>query len=459
MSHRTLDERATAAQRIERERVRRQLRRAMFAGDAAPVRIDRFEIRGRLGAGATGLVYAAYDPQLDREVAVKLLVVAPIDDHAALSEARTLARCAHPNVLPVYEVGTHDGIPFIVSELVGGGSLRAWLAQPHPPAEVRAVVLAIGRGLAEAHHHGIVHRDLKPENVLVGLDGRPRVADFGLARWFDPATHRIEHGIAGTPTYMAPEQAAQGIADPRSDQYAYALVAFEALYGRFPADGPGEVVARAHPHAALAPVIARGLAAQPAARWPTMDAFVDALAAAGAGRRRGPAILIASLALAAVALVVASIAISGRRGPPPRDPAIVLSEDASALIQAGRFDECAAMVAARATDDVARKLGLHCATQGTLATLTATCASWRAAAPGTVPAECDATILRARALEDAHDYRGCADAILASPPTTAANLVLARCAQRVDDLALTRRQCVYGLTLNGLPVPPDACGR
>ena len=146
--------RAEALRRFEARRVREELRARMFGTTSGVVRVERFEVRRRLGEGATGLVYAAWDPKLRREVALKLLAARPTrDDELLLREARALARLSHPNVLPVYEVGVSEGVPFIVSELVPGGTLRAWLEDTKGPQRdaVLDVLLGVGRGLSAAH--------------------------------------------------------------------------------------------------------------------------------------------------------------------------------------------------------------------------------------------------------------------------------------------------------------------
>ncbi|MBL8975191.1 MAG: serine/threonine protein kinase, partial [Myxococcales bacterium] len=222
--------------------------------------IGRFEILGLLGAGGMGVVYTAYDPALDRKVAVKLLRERQTErEDRAWREARALARLAHPNVVAIHAVGRHAGRLFLAMELVAGVTLDVWLArQPRDPREILAIVLQAGRGLAAAHAAGIVHRDFKPANVIVGADGRARVVDFGLARSFaggerPPPEHtrRVASvldttltragGRPGTPRYMSPEQREGLPVDARSDQYAFCVVLFEALAGELP--GPS----RAHP--------------------------------------------------------------------------------------------------------------------------------------------------------------------------------------------------------------------
>jgi serine/threonine protein kinase len=185
--------------------------------------IDRFIVVEELGSGGMGVVLAAYDPGLDRRVALKLLRA----DHAGDTgrarlerEAQAMARVVHPNVATVYQAGTVEDQVYVAMELVDGGTLRGWLrARPRGWREVLELFVQAGRGLAAAHRAGLVHRDFKPDNVLVGADGRARVTDFGLvAAPFEPppAGEAAVKGsplgagltstgrVVGTPTYMAP---------------------------------------------------------------------------------------------------------------------------------------------------------------------------------------------------------------------------------------------------------------
>ena len=257
---------ATARQ-LERARVRADLRHKLFGADGAAIAIDRFQVMRRLGAGATGVVYAAHDPTLDRDVAIKVLLDGSGADRGTmLAEARAMARLAHPNLLPVFEVsdGNATTPAYLVTELVDAGTLRRWLEAPRPARERHAVVAGILAGVGEAHRHGLTHRDLKPENILVGADGRPRVADFGLAVSFRGVAVMAGPG-PGTPTYMAPELADGHPADPRSDQYALGLIAREVLAGL----PPTAAVDAALPGVAspVAVALRRALALAPAARW------------------------------------------------------------------------------------------------------------------------------------------------------------------------------------------------
>ncbi len=264
-------------------------------GHAAGDRLGRYEIVGVLGAGAMGVVYEARDTELERAVALK--VVRPdraVDDAAALGarlrdEARALARVSSPYVVAIHDVGADGDDVFIAMERIDGPTLRAWLAErPRALREVAAAFAQAGEGLAAAHEVGVVHRDFKPDNVLVGRDGRTRVSDFGLARdggargaaARGAAVAGVDlrsiatRAVAGTPAYMAPEQRAGRRATAASDQYAFCLALVEAVTGaRLP---PGAPPPDALPDA-IRRIVARGLAADPAARWPSMRPVVAAL--------------------------------------------------------------------------------------------------------------------------------------------------------------------------------------
>ncbi|HLL22712.1 MAG TPA: serine/threonine-protein kinase, partial [Kofleriaceae bacterium] len=188
----------------------------------------RYQLERVLGAGGMGTVYLAHDRQLDRRVAIKLHRGTELATHLH-DEAVAMARLAHPNVVTVYEVGELDGHPFVAMEYVAGTTLRAWLPKK-TRREILAVLRAAGEGLVAAHAAGLVHRDVKPDNVLVGNDGRTRIGDFGLAQRDQAGTQS-----GGTPAYMAPEQKRGDDVDARSDQYAFAVMAEEALGARCPA--------------------------------------------------------------------------------------------------------------------------------------------------------------------------------------------------------------------------------
>ena len=306
-----------------------------------PDRIGRFEVLGRIGAGGMGIVYAARDAELDRKVAIKLLRRSPFaeDDEGAARlrrEAQALARVSHPHVVHVYEVGEHEGQVYLAMEFVDGRTLRKWQLGDHAWREVVKMYVAAGRGLVAAHAAEIVHRDFKPDNVIVGSDDRPRVLDFGLARPGgesrlrpDPdadleALDLTDAGtVLGTPAYMPPEQLDGMDADARSDQFAFCVSLFEALYGQRPFSGRsitalGEAIRSGLP-AEVDPTIRRvppavhaailvGLRPDPGARHPNMRRLLDTLDRAASSRRlsvrRIVFALIALAGLVALAFVI-----------------------------------------------------------------------------------------------------------------------------------------------------------
>jgi tRNA A-37 threonylcarbamoyl transferase component Bud32 len=301
--------------------------------EALPARLGRFEVLGRLGEGGMGHVLRARDPQLDREVAIKVLrselddTVAPLHAEVArkrlLREAQAMARLDHPNVIGVHEVGEDGGRIFLVMERVAGTTLDGWLrAASRGWRGVLALFAQVGAGLAAAHAAGLVHRDIKPGNVLVGDDGRARITDFGLVgveagrdvRALDSAAEppALTHdgAMVGTPGYMAPEQLRGQVADPRSDQFGLCVTLYEALYGESPFAGAGfremavavlEGSVRPAPAgsdvpAAVRAAVLRGLAVDPAARWPDVAALMAALAAPSARPARRRSWLVVPLA-------------------------------------------------------------------------------------------------------------------------------------------------------------------
>lgn len=239
--------------------------------DEAPV-VGRYALLIELGRGAMGTVWAAHDAELDREVAVKILDAAP---NRILDEARALAALSHPNVVEVLDVHSEGPSPAIAMELVEGPTLGEWLAMaPRSWQAVLAMFEQAGRGLAAAHRAGLVHRDFKPSNALVGRDGRVRVADFGLATT-ESTSAAARWG--GTPGYMAPEQHRGEVATARSDQYAWCVALFEALYGHRPGSNDVRSGTTNTPPRRLRRCLERGLAEDPEARWPSIDALLDGL--------------------------------------------------------------------------------------------------------------------------------------------------------------------------------------
>ena len=301
-----------------------------------PTRVGRYYVLEGLGAGGMGVILAAYDPELDRRVAVKLLRAGPgpLASARLLREAQALARVSHPNVVQIHDTGVQDDQVFLAMELVDGVNLRVWLDEgPRPWRTILRVFVEAGRGLAAAHAAGIVHRDFKPENVLIGRDGRARVADFGLARQVaetsdvaatEPvpstslaASLTASGAILGTPAYMSPEQFAGTRADERSDLFSFCVALYEALYRRRPFAGDdlptlvGNMLSGRVQDPPAGPVprtilalLRRGLAHAPAARPASMEALLAGLTY-DPSARRNRWLVAAGLATAASGLTAA----------------------------------------------------------------------------------------------------------------------------------------------------------
>jgi eukaryotic-like serine/threonine-protein kinase len=257
--------------------------------------VGRYLLLDPLGRGAMGQVFRAYDPDLDRQVAIKILDErgGPGARERLLQEAKAMARIHHPHVVTVYDAGMHEGSVFIAMEIVDGPSLDRWLAGPRSSVEVLDVLADAARGLAAAHSAGVIHRDFKPANVLVGAGGRAKVGDFGLAGIEDPATGPITDTTPspaiGTPAYMSPEHFAGVGIDARSDQFSFAIMVHEALYGvrPFSARTWPELVVQVTTGAVIPSfaarrgrvdgILRRALSVDPAQRFESMDALVAAL--------------------------------------------------------------------------------------------------------------------------------------------------------------------------------------
>src|SRR5262245_42321842 len=205
-----------------------------------PAAFGRYQVRDTLGAGGFGTVYLGHDTQLDRPVAIKVLRAEAGPAQAggpALREARRLAQLRHPGIVAVHDVGMHDGQVYIVSDYLDGPDLGRWLREHRSawPAAAR-IAAAVADALAHAHARRIIHRDVKPANILLSADGAPVLVDFGLALGETQAGGAEKGVIAGTPSYMSPEQAA-GTAhriDGRTDIYSLGVVLYEMLTGRLP---------------------------------------------------------------------------------------------------------------------------------------------------------------------------------------------------------------------------------
>ena len=198
---------------------------------------DKYELVAELGKGGMGEVYRGLDRGLDRPVAIKFLLSADAESRARFArEARTLARVHHANVTIVFEVGDDDGVPFLVSELVTGEALSAYLARAGrlPEADVARLGAGVARGLAAVHAIGVIHRDLKPANVLLTPEGLPKICDFGLARSAHDDAVTRSGTITGTPEYLAPELLHDAAAGPACDTYALGCMLYEMLAGSVP---------------------------------------------------------------------------------------------------------------------------------------------------------------------------------------------------------------------------------
>lgn len=309
--------------------------------------VSRYMVVDMVGAGGMGVVYAAYDPELDRKVALKLLRADVTRNRAQarrrfVREAKAMAQLAHPNVITVHDAGTADDEAFLTMEFVDGKTLAEWLeGSPRTTEEVIDVFLQAGRGLAAAHDANIVHRDFKPENVLIRRDGRVLVTDFGLARAADTTADSLSEddaaeaptgsardlaipltrtgAILGTPAYMAPEQRFGLAAGAAADQFSFCVAMYEALYGHRPFAGitvhevfdaivrqefrepaPGTRVP-----GRLRRVLLRGLRAKPEERHASMHELLSELRPP---RRTGARIAALVVAAAVVGGVAATLA-------------------------------------------------------------------------------------------------------------------------------------------------------
>ncbi len=330
-------------------------------------RVGRYLVLQTLGTGGMGVVFAAYDPQLDRKVALKLLrsglQLATKDAQKRLRrEAQAIAQLSHPNVVGVYDVGsTDDGDLYIAMEFVEGDTLTAWLrSYPRTWREIIEVFLQAAKGLVAAHGVGLLHRDFKPDNVLVGGDGRVRVTDFGLARSLIAIDEESARGatpqmptalnsaltatgtVLGTPRYMPPEQLTGPDIDARSDQFSFCVALYEALYGAHPLPGNTSVAMLETNAAALPPpegtkvpasigrAVSRGLARDRSKRFPMMSQLMSELIPPAPRLTPRGALLSAS---AVLLLGVAAAAVMYTRKDPPAKPPETDSGTTGQLIQ------------------------------------------------------------------------------------------------------------------------------
>ncbi len=312
-------------------------------------KIGRYQIERVLGRGGMGVVVAAHDPELDRRVAVKILVEhgarGEILGAALRREAQALARVTHPNVLSVYDAGV-DGSPYLVMQLVDGETLGAHITRTKPKADqIIALFLQAARGLSAIHAAGLIHRDVKPSNILVDKRGVVHVADLGLARIGELAQRSDGESvpttqtntIAGTPAYMAPEQFERRELTPACDQFSFCVALWEALVGERPFRGGSEeeiarAVRSAPPDARVDGVsksqlqaLRRGLSTEPTARFPSMDALAAAL---GGTASRGPLLVIGGLTLAggtAIAAALGLVAWTSSSATPRPDAAVAMA--------------------------------------------------------------------------------------------------------------------------------------
>lgn len=370
----------------------------------SPTTTGRYEIRCKLGAGGMGVVYEAYDPLLDCCVALKQMHAHLVEQPDLLerlrAEARAMAKLrTEPHVVTLYDFFVQHDV-FVVMELVRGNTLAAWQREPHSVAELLAMYEQAGRGLAAAHRAGLVHGDFKPDNVLIDAHGVAKVSDFGLARDLamspivpdleleatapggPDATRRSSRSsrVVGTPRYIAPEVLSEARAEHPSDQFAFCVALWEALFDEhpfFPAMARGSSATTlpspylASPHAymyaiaggALRPApgsvsvpsrvvaaLARGLAHDPGRRFPSMDALLVALCPPPPPRR-----WFAPLAAAMFAGAGLLSAIPSPEPPPPPTRAELTERAAQRLDEALRLAELPPSV----SPHVARELGRY----------------------------------------------------------------------------------------------------
>ena len=407
----------------------------LFGEREAP-KVGRYRLGRKIGQGAMGRVYRAHDPDLEREVAIKMIHVDGRDDPRArarlVREAQALARVSHPNIVGVFEVGTHGRDVFVAMEWLRGRTLRRWRSDEQPStAQCLPMLIQAGEGLAAAHRAGVVHRDFKPDNVLVADDGRVRVIDFGLAQTGaaegeapsseDSTTNTTAAAVSGelgdgvdirsagsitrtgavlgSPAYMPPEQLMTADVDAHSDQFAFCVTAFEMLHGERPfegrtpaqllgnvVDGRIRVISDDVPRR-IDMTLRRGLACDPGDRWPTMEALLQQLTASPVSRSR-----ITMAATGAVIVIGVMLASTGRE-----PDACATDEDSLAEVwDPSRRAEVAERLGTPTGEDVAESLDAYA--QGWLDTREAACREASAAEASGARDDAELDARRARIL-------------------------------------------------------------
>jgi serine/threonine protein kinase/tetratricopeptide (TPR) repeat protein len=366
--------------RPESDKLVRAVSRAKIASKlfakTEQVKLGRYHLLEMVGSGGMGVVWGAWDPELDRRVAIKLVKA---EMQAArdriLLEGQALAKLSHPNVVPVYDVGVVDEQVYLVMEWVRGKNLRAYCKEPHTVREILAIYRAAGEGLSAAHRAGLIHRDFKPDNAILGDDGRVRVLDFGLARGeVKAASYTSDSGDqvttpssdltrgAGTPRYMPPEQAEGKELSPSVDQYAFCVSLREALSSRVggsksrqgeaktarPEDR--EPAKKSEPKKAVIPawidtILDRGTSQEAVKRFPSMDDLLRALARDPATIWRRRLVVVGAMGVAGAAFAIGTF----RAGGTP-----------AALETCGSKEQ----IASSWNDDLRTKLSTHLATLG-----------------------------------------------------------------------------------------------
>ena len=318
-----------------------QVKAKLFRTQRQTPKIDRYAVLEVLGQGGMGTVYSVYDDTLDRRVALKFINGPDSEDARTrmLREAQAMAQLNHPNVVPVFDFGEHDGCLFLVMEYVEGATLRQWQdAAPRDWTEVLDKYIQAGRGLEAAHARGLVHRDFKPHNAVVGSDDRVRVLDFGLAvkpasdeeplagstarpsssDWSLETPLTATGAVLGTPAYMSPEQLDGLDVDHRTDQYSFCVALWEALHGERPHSvsttltsapaprEPSDASALVDYPAAVKTALMRGLDPSAEKRWSDMGALLAKLESIRSrGRRRTVAAAAGLVFVGAVGLPIA----------------------------------------------------------------------------------------------------------------------------------------------------------